>query len=358
MLRQESRRRAVVRIATMLSALTVATLSAVAPAGAANRGSDDTRKVRAISSPATLPAWLHKLPPRQYTTFDGAHTFSLTPWQGRHVAVMVPDTRSTPVMIKIVQALDSAWSYYRSTTGRAPSPYRTINGRIPIAVVPDGETCGAGCSWLGATGTEIERTYFDVLYDAVRQHGQYDQVLFYEMGRNFWFYGNQLTASDNSNYGDAVTTGFAVLMRFRSMAAAGVPGAPFNGTPFPTFQANVANLIKVYEADPSKTFAATLGSDASPGDYGGTDFFASIMMRLAARHGGQGFLSRFWHGALAEPVAGSTTSAVTNLVAAASKAACVDLSSVFYDRWGFPRPNGTITPRPPANTVPEPVGRC
>ena len=147
-------------------------------------------------------------------------------------------------------------------------------------------------------------------------------------------------------------------MRFRSMAAAGVPGAPFNGTPFPTFQANVANLIKVYEADPSKTFAATLGSDASPGDYGGTDFFASIMMRLAARHGGQGFLSRFWHGALAEPVAGSTTSAVTNLVAAASKAACVDLSSVFYDRWGFPRPNGTITPRPPANTVPEPVGRC
>ena len=145
MLRQESRRRAVVRIATMLSALTVATLSAVAPAGAANRGSDDTRKVRAISSPATLPAWLHKLPPRQYTTFDGAHTFSLTPWQGRHVAVMVPDTRSTPVMIKIVQALDSAWSYYRSRieqagrrrpTGRsmAASPSRSSRTVKPAAL--------------------------------------------------------------------------------------------------------------------------------------------------------------------------------------------------------------------------------
>jgi hypothetical protein len=29
-----------------------------------------------------------------------------------------------------------------------------------------------------------------------------------------------------------------------------------------------------------------------------------------------------------------------------------------YVRWGFPRPDGSVTPRPPASTVPEPEGRC
>jgi hypothetical protein len=42
----------------------------------------------------------------------------------------------------------------------------------------------------------------------------------------------------------------------------------------------------------------------------------------------------------------------------ASYAACTDLSSVFYVRWGFPRPDGSVTPRPPADTVPEPSGSC
>jgi hypothetical protein len=50
---------------------------------------------------------------------------------------------------------------------------------------------------------------------------------------------------------------------------------------------------------------------------------------------------------------------LTNWVQAASYAACVDLSPVFYDRWGFPRPDGTVTPRPAADTVPEPPsGTC
>jgi len=49
---------------------------------------------------------------------------------------------------------------------------------------------------------------------------------------------------------------------------------------------------------------------------------------------------------------------VTNWVKDASYAACADLSSVFYMRWGFPRPDGTVTSRPPAAAVPEPQGRC
>ena len=345
-------------------AVTLAAAAWVAPAASAS-----TAPVSAPAMPAAvdqvtpdtapaIPRWLHELPPQQYTTFDGQHSFTLTPWQGQHVAVLVPDARSAAVMAKILSALDRAWSYYRATTGRVPAPNRAINGRLPIAVVPDGDTCGAGCGWLGSTGIEIARPYFDILYNGVSNQGLYDQVLFYELGRNFWFYTDQLTAPDNTAYRDAVTTGFAVLMRFQSMAAAHAPGAPFNGTPFNAFRSQVARLIDVYENDPTKTFEGTLGADLSPGDYGGTDFFASIMMRLAARHGGQTFLSRFWHSVASRGTATSTTEAVTNLVNSASAAACVDLSRVFYQRWGFPRPDGTTTPRPAANTVPEPTGHC
>jgi hypothetical protein len=142
------------------------------------------------------------------------------------------------------------------------------------------------------------------------------------------------------------------------MAAAGVQGAPFNGTPFATFSSQVAALAGQYEANPSMTFAETLAQDKSPGMYGGTDFWASQMMQLARRHGGQTFVKRFWQHAGELPVASSTTGAVTNWVKDASYAACTDLSPVFYKRWGFPRPDGSVTPRPSASTVPEPKGHC
>jgi hypothetical protein len=142
------------------------------------------------------------------------------------------------------------------------------------------------------------------------------------------------------------------------MAAAGVKGAPFNGTPFDTFAAQVGALAGQYEADPSLTFADTLAQDQSPGLYGGTDFWASLMMQLAERHGGQTFVSRFWHHVDSLPAASSTADAVTNWVDDASYAACTDLGPVFYDRWGFPRPDGSVTTRPPASAVPEPQGHC
>jgi hypothetical protein len=61
------------------------------------------------------------------------------------------------------------------------------------------------------------------------------------------------------------------------------------------------------------------------------------MMRLAARYGDQAFVERFFRSVDRLPPATSTAGAVANWVKAASEAACADLSTVFYDRWGFPR---------------------
>lgn len=83
-----------------------------------------------------------------------------------------------------------------------------------------------------------------------------------------------------------------------------------------------------------------------------------MMMQLAYRHGGQTFVSRFWRYATTEPAATSTAGAVTHWLHAANYASCVDLSAVFYNRWGLPHPDGTVSPRLAASAVPEPVGHC
>jgi serralysin len=299
---------------------------------------------------------VQQLPPILYTAIDG-HTETLIPWQGSHVSVLVEPgvARDARVMGKLVRALDRAWNYYETTTGRAPATAHSLNGRDEIAEVTS--TCGAGCTYLGATGTEIQTYWFELLYREIAQSNLYDQVPFYELGRSFWFWSPQLQF--HSPQLDPVVTGFAVLMRFRSMEAAHVKGAPFNGvTPFAEFASQVRALAGQYEADPSRTFAETLAQDKSPGLYSGTDFWASLMMQLAERHGGQTFLSRFFQHAGELPVAFSTTEAVTNWVNDSSYAACTDLSRVFYKRWGFPRPDGSESARPAAATVPEPKGHC
>jgi hypothetical protein len=307
---------------------------------------------------AATSCTVRRLAPVTYTAFDG-HSEVLTPWEGARVAVLVEPgvRRRRVVMTKMVCALDRAWSYYHRTTGQTPVPARIINGRTEVAEVST--TCGAGCTFLGEAGTEIQTTYFEYGYQEIAHRNLYDQIPFYEFGRSFWLWPDQLAYSPPCTVGDPPTTGFAVWMRFRSMNAAGVRGAPFNGTPFPTFKSQVRGLVDVYDANTSDTFAGTLCPDKSPGMYGGTDFWASIMMKLASVYGGQEFVTRFWHHLSSLPAATSTPSAITNWLADANYASCVDLGSVFYHRWGFPQPDGSVVdPRPAARAVPFPAGHC
>jgi hypothetical protein len=313
---------------------------------------------RTTGAQATAACSATKLTPVTYTAFDG-HTESLTPWEGAKVAVLVEaGVRSASVMGKMVCALDKAWSYYHTTTGETPTPHRTTYGRTDVAEVS--ATCGAGCTFLGEAGTEILRSSFEYGYNEIAQYNLYDQVSYYEFGRSFWFWTNQLSDSPPCTVGDPATTGFAVWMRFRSMAAAGVNGAPFNGiTPFSTFKSQVVGLEGVYDANTSDTFEGTLCRDLSPAAYGGTDFWASIMMKLASLYGGQKFVARFWQHLGSLPSAASTPAAITNWVDDAEYASCVDLTNVFYQRWAFPQPDGVvISPRPSAGSVPFPVGHC
>jgi hypothetical protein len=345
--------RRTLQLTLVVPVLTVALASTASAAAGASCAARHCTPRRDVAHAAAYT--VRQLPPVAYTAIDG-HEETLTPWQGRHVSVLVEPgvSRDPEVMTKLVSALDRTWNYYASTTGRQPAIGHSLNGRDEVAEVSS--TCGAGCTYIGATGTEILSSYFESMYREIAKRDLYDQIPFYELGRSFWFYSPQLEFHSPDQ--DPVVTGFAVWMRFRSMAAARVQGAPFNGTPFATFASQVAALAGQYEANPSLTFAQTLAQDKSPGMYGGTDFWASLMMQLAQRHGGQRFVKRFWQHAGELPAASSTTDAVTNWVQDANYAACTDLSSVFYVRWGFPKPDGSVAKRPAASTVPEPKGHC
>ncbi len=283
--------------------------------------------------------------PATYVDFGGtAH--SMYAYVGRNVALLIPptDSVSASTMTTIVGRFDAAWDRYRALTGRTPTPQTlyTFQGRATIAAVD--ATCGAGCGYLGSTGIEIATEFWHALYDGVRTANQYDQIPFYEMGRNFWFYTDQLTAPDNAAYGSSATSGYAVLNRFVSMHAAAVAGGPFNGLPFNTFEDQIAGLVDQYVANPANTWATTLASgNGVPGSgWGATDLFASFMMRLSATFG-PAFYNDMWIEAAKRPTAVSTAAAVDNLVLAASAAAGKNLTALFGTTWRFPVSNAAKT---------------
>jgi hypothetical protein len=274
----------------------------------------------------------------QYQAFDGKD-YMLKPWLGRNIAVLTPPKQvlDTNVMTRIIDALDMAWDFYGQATGRQPAPFdpTSIFGRDVIAVVTN--TCGAGCSYIGFTGTEILNQYFNILYNGVASAGQYDQVLFYEFGRNFWFYSDQLAY--HSPDVDPVVTGFAVYMRFVAMDAAGVAGGPFNGYPFATFRTAVTNLMDTYISNRALSWNNTFRLSQAPSNalgLGGSDLIASLLMRIGRDFGGPDFTKNFWKQVVRQPAASTTQAAVDNFVLAACATVNQNLTRIFSTTWKFP----------------------
>jgi len=185
--------------------------------------------------------------------------------------------------------------------------------------------------------------YFQVLYDGVAGANQYDQILFYEFGRNYWLYANQLDyhAPDN----DPVATGFAVYMRFVTMNVVGVAGGPYNGVAFSTFASAVTNLIDSYALSPGLNWSNTFRISQAPPNslgLGGTDLIASLLMRIGRDFGGTNFAANFWHQAALRPSASSTLQAADNFVITACAAVHTNLTQLFAANWKWPVSSAAI----------------
>lgn len=265
-----------------------------------------------------------------YTSIYG-ELLERTPWEGRNVVLLTqsPDL-DAGVMHDIVSKLDDAYDFYSRITGLTPAPYFTYNGKATIAEVQN--TCGAGCGFLGFTGIEIMPEYFNILYDGVRDTGLYDQVLFYELGRNFWFYDQPL------NTLPPFTTGFAIENRFLSMEAAGVDGGSFNGLAWDRLVATVQqDMAELYFSNPKLTWRNTLVTDAGPENpygLGGADLAGSLLHRLYEDFGEDDY-ARFWQSLISKGAATTPEQARANFLAAAEEATGVDYNWLFKEGWQF-----------------------
>lgn len=264
-----------------------------------------------------------------YVSFQG-DTLDLTPWVGEHVALLTPpDMSLDPAVVSdMLAALDRAWEFYRSITDLEPVPWvpTTHEGRSTIAVV--NSTCGAGCGYLGFTGIEILRPFFENAYAQLQGEGRHDQILFYELGRNFWFYGDELGTID------AFVTDFAVVNRYLSMNAAGLDGA---GADFGSDRHVILHdMAQLYLSDPDKTALEALSTAPpdNPLGLGAADVAAALFYRIHEDFGAYAY-SRFWTEIGDRRAALSPQDAINNFLAAAWSATDVDYGALFKEGWAL-----------------------
>lgn len=268
-----------------------------------------------------------------YQTFEG-EALELYPYDGRNVSLLLQNNSYDQTTInKIVSTLDKAYDEYKKITGRVPSLFKHRNGLLTIAEV--NETCGAGCGYLGLTGIEIQSNRFSSLYDNVLSQDKYDQILFYELGRNFWFYENKIDKqSQLPNSKGAITTGYAVFMRIFIMNKLGLEGL-FNGNDLSELEKNIRGIITTYVNNPSYTFSNTIAENISPVQgTGATDLFASFLFSLTDTYGDD-FIYKLWQKVGNGKNATSKYSSTDNFIVAASKAANKDLRETF-ETWKWP----------------------
>lgn len=280
--------------------------------------------------------------PVTYTSFNNKQ-YNLYAWEGKTVMLLMRTPGLAPAtMFKWAQVMDSSYGYYYAATGQFPikyAPLTYINDHVTIADVDN--TCGAGCGYLGFTGIEMLNAYTDRMYSYALQN-RYDQELFYECGRNFWFYGDQLAYKTN----DPVTTAYAIFMRFMAMDAVGVDPAPFNNIAWTTFRTDLEDLVNIYTSNSSYTWANTLGVSAgvtNPLGLGAGDLFASFCIKLKHDYGGEAFVQNLWKQAGLRPKAVTTQDAVDNFILAACAAANKNLTTLFTTTWRWPMSDAAKT---------------
>ena len=278
----------------------------------------------------------------EYTTFGG-DVLQLEKHLGEHVAILIdPDSHdygapTFPGIQTLLGAYDAAFEFYARVVGAEPRPWKLIDGRLSIAAVPS--TCGAGCGYLGFTGIEVLEPYFYAGHELAATTGEIDQIVFYELGRNFWLH----ELDERINYpadpmGAGVVTGFAVTNRFWAYDATGIPPGPFSNEPLSALRDKVMELDDAYRSDPQATWANTIGDNAAYANaWGlGPESLVQAVLDQLATWFGTTFVDNVWLAALEQDPSTSREHAAENLIRAASSAACANLSDQFAGRWKWP----------------------
>ena len=293
------------------------------------------------SSPVALPADERLKPgdPVDYSKAafypkrwkENKHDLELVPWEGENITFLtLGDGHDPATMTSFVRSLDAGWALYAKHVGSTPRPHRLVNGKPPIAAVPNGMTCGYGCGFVGATGIEMTNFYNGHLPLMKKDPKAVPHAYFYEMGRNYFTFGKKH---------DCFTTGFAVFMRYVCMDSLELNDRD-QGTRKVIFAA-----IEEYEQSDLPFLRTFTNADGlsekqnrlktSPTDQ--PVMYASAMLKLWKEHGDE-WLGRFFRQLATCPEANAKTKEGAqqqsfHWLLAASCAAKKDLSPTFVDKW-------------------------
>lgn len=292
-----------------------------------------------------------------YTSMNStSHTLYV--WKGANIALRTPDltTCNLTQVTLVIDGLDKGYTFYKDVTGKTPSLNKHYQNLDSLSALPSGSSTGCAasdpaCGYLGNTGIEFKFDTFSNYICPEAALGKHNQVGFYELGRNFWFYDGELK-STNSNYAHAMVTGYAVLMRFLAMDYQGLPVTNTHTTQY----TNVKALVDTYRTDSATCGTAgitstqispgsaycfkhdwtnTLLANQGVGGFGTTDLFASFVMRLKRVHDWS-FIFQLWRKVEALGNVTTPNAAADNFILAASRAAGVNLSDVFQVAWRWP----------------------
>jgi len=231
------------------------------------------------------------------------------------------------VVDRVLSAADRAWEWYRDFFGGVPAAASTYAGKTTIAEVA--KTCGAACGYLASTGVELTPWTVDhTLKSAARN--LYDQVIFYELGRNFFFFGDPL------GHLSAFVTGFAHVHRFHAMEACSLPGGPWDDEyNFEDYRkAMLIGLLNTYQADKKLTWRSTLAADkCPPNDYGWSsgDFLAAAFYERIFRDHGEAKYRRFWQLMKTAPAALTERDSAARFIQVAHAATGADYRGLLRD---------------------------
>ncbi|MGL4287981.1 MAG: hypothetical protein ACRCVA_16660 [Phreatobacter sp.] len=268
--------------------------------------------------------------PITHNTFD-KKSVELRPFVGRNVALLLKSDRVTDGLVieRVLSAIDRAWDWYRGYFGRTPTIHSAHAGKATIAEVEG--TCGSACGLLGFTGIELSSaTMSRLLMEASLD--RYNQAVFYELGRNFWFFAEPLQPMPRG----AFTTGFAHVHRFYSMEAAGLVGAPWDDNlDFDGFRHLIlVDLMDRYLADSTLTWGNTLGASkvpATPYSWIAPDHLAAAFFHRIRRDHGHAGYRQFWRLMASAPKANTPRDAAARFVQVAHAATGEDYRGLMRD---------------------------
>ena len=169
-------------------------------------------------------------PQVRYTSFLKA-PYEMHSWESPYSVLLAEDpTLDDSIVFELLSITDSAYQLLKNILKREPKPGPIgYIDKVVIAVVDS--TCGPGCGYIGHKGIEIQKDYFSKVYAAMVKDGAFDTLIFYELGRNFWFF-DELYKEKHDPLLGAIRKGYATFLRCMLVTELKVKPAEYNGKDF------------------------------------------------------------------------------------------------------------------------------